>query len=115
MSVIFTLGAPRARWLAPCALLGALVLSMTAWSGESAEITVDNFTFAPAVLTVSAGTEVKWTNHDDIPHTIVLPALSTRSKTLDTDGTFSYTFTKAGTYTYLCGLHPHMTAKIVVK
>ena len=81
---------------------------------EDTNITIDNFTFTPAELTVKVGTTVTWTNHDDIPHTIV-SAGKFRSKTLDTDNSFSFTFTAAGDYKYFCSLHPHMTGMIKVE
>jgi amicyanin len=80
-----------------------------------AEITIDNFTFAPAELTVSAGATVTWINHDDIPHLVVDKNKLYRSPALDTDDSYSFTFTQPGSYDYFCGLHPHMTGKIVVK
>ena len=81
-----------------------------------AEVKIDNFTFAPVTLTVAAGTTVKWVNRDDIPHTVVSEDKSTfKSKALDTDDSFSYTFAKPGTYTYFCSIHPKMTAKVVVE
>ena len=76
--------------------------------------TIDNFTFAPAQLTVKVGTTVTWNNHDDIPHTVV-SAGKFRSKALDTDDSFSFTFTAAGDYKYFCSLHPHMTGMIKVE
>lgn len=78
-------------------------------------VKIDNFSFSPATLTVPVGTTVRWTNADDIPHTIVSDDKIFKSKALDTDEQFSYTFTKPGTYGYFCGLHPKMTAKIVVR
>ena len=66
-------------------------------------------------LTIAAGSTVRWTNHDDIPHNIVSDEKSFKSKVLKTEETFVYTFSKPGTYTYLCGLHPQMTGKIVVQ
>ncbi len=81
-----------------------------------AEVKIDNFSFSPARLTVSPGTTVKWTNRDDIPHTVVSDDKTTfKSKVLDTDESFSFTFTKPGTYDYFCSVHPKMTAKIVVQ
>lgn len=80
------------------------------------EIKIDNFTFAPGTITVAPGTAVQWINRDDIPHTVVSEDKTTfRSKALDTDDKFSYTFQKPGTYTYFCSIHPKMTAKIVVQ
>jgi plastocyanin len=78
-------------------------------------VKIDNFTFAPTPLTVEKGTTVRWTNHDDIPHNVVAEDKSFKSKTLDTDDVFTYTFTKPGTYKYFCGIHPKMTATVVVK
>jgi plastocyanin len=81
---------------------------------EEAKVTIDNFTFSPAELKVKVGDTVTWTNHDDIPHTVV-SAGKFRSKTMDTDNTFSFTFTSAGDYKYFCSLHPHMTGMIKVE
>ena len=81
---------------------------------EDAVITIDNFTFQPAQLTVKVGTTVTWKNRDDIPHTVVA-AGKFRSKTLDTDDSYSFTFTAAGDYKYFCSLHPHMTGTIKVE
>jgi len=83
---------------------------------SSAAVKIDNFSFGPTELTVSAGTTVTWTNRDDIPHTVVSDDKTTfKSKVLDTDETFSYTFTQAGTYPYFCSIHPKMTGKVIVK
>ena len=78
-------------------------------------VKIDNFSFGPQTLTVPVGTTVTWTNRDDIPHTIVSSDGVFKSKVRDTDETFSYTFTKAGTYAYFCSVHPKMTGKIVVQ
>jgi len=80
-----------------------------------AAIAIDNFTFAPAELTVPVGTTVKWSNRDDIPHSIVGNNAAFRSAALDTDDSYTFTFKNAGTFTYFCGLHPHMTGKVIVK
>jgi plastocyanin len=90
------------------------LLGATNVHAQQVSITIDNFTFAPQELTLKVGDSVTWTNHDDIPHTIV-SAGKFRSKTLDTDGTFSFTFTTAGDYKYFCSLHPHMTGMIKVE
>ena len=78
-------------------------------------IVMHNFDFAPMMLTVPVGTTVTWTNNDDIPHTSVSTDGVFKSKVLDTDEKFSYTFTKAGTYPYYCTIHPKMTGTIVVQ
>ena len=80
------------------------------------EVKIDNFSFAPGEITVAKGSTVQWVNRDDIPHTVVSDDKTTfKSKPLDTDDKFSYTFSKEGTYTYFCSIHPKMTAKVVVK
>lgn len=79
------------------------------------EVKIDNFSFSPATITVPAGTTVRWTNRDDIPHTVVSDEQKFQSKTLDTDDQYSYTFTKPGTYGYFCSVHPKMTGKVVVQ
>jgi amicyanin len=81
---------------------------------EDAAVKIGNFTFGPQELKVKSGTTVTWANEDDIPHTVVSPN-NYRSKVLDTDGTYSFTFTTPGTYKYFCSLHPHMTGTIVVE
>jgi len=114
--------------LRQAALMLALALAIAAGSATvgrgagqasaqnaDAKVTIDNFTFAPAELTVSVGTTVAWNNHDDIPHSVVEKNKLFRSKALDTDESYSFTFTQAGVYDYFCGLHPHMVGKIIVK
>jgi plastocyanin len=81
----------------------------------TATVKIDNFSFAPPSLQIKAGTKVTWTNADDIPHTVVSDDKVFKSKALDTDDKFSYTFDKPGTYPYFCSLHPKMTAKVVVQ
>ncbi len=82
---------------------------------EAMEVKIDNFSFGPAALTVPVGTTVTWTNGDDIPHTVVSTDGVFKSKVLDTDDKFSFTFSKAGTYPYFCSIHPKMTAKVIVQ
>lgn len=104
------------RTLLRRALLVACLLAPTAaWSDAADQVKIDNFKFGPANLTVSKGTSVTWTNQDDIPHSIVITALGTHSKVMDTDQAFTYQFDKAGTYSYVCGLHPFMHGQVVVK
>jgi plastocyanin len=79
------------------------------------EVVIDNFTFSPTPLIVTVGSDVKWVNHDDIPHSIVCPALNVASHALDTDDSFVHRFDRAGTYEYMCGLHPHMRGQITVQ
>jgi plastocyanin len=97
----------------------ALSVLMSSWQlgavhAADTKISIDNFTFSPASITVKVGDTVTWTNRDDIPHAIV-SAGKFRSKALDTDNSFSFTFTAAGDYPYFCSLHPHMTGTIKVE
>jgi len=94
-------------------LAWALAAAVPARAADAA-VKIANFTFNPAELRIKAGTKVTWTNEDDIPHTIVSPP-QVRSKPLDTDQRFSFTFTTPGTFKYFCSLHPHMTGSIVVE
>ena len=91
------------------------VLRTAAASPPTAEVKIDNFSFAPATLTVKAGTQITWTNGDDIPHTVVSDDQTFKSKVLDTDEKFTFTASKPGTYSYFCSIHPKMTAKVVVE
>jgi len=98
--------------------LGLVVTGPRADMGEAppaTEVRIDNFSFGPAELTVRVGTTVKWTNRDDIPHTVVSTDKVFKSKVLDTDETFSFTFSAAGTYPYFCSIHPKMTGQVVVQ
>lgn len=84
---------------------------------SSDQVEIGNFSFSPMALTVAAGTKVTWTNHDDIPHTVVSdddPHLF-KSPPLDTDDAYSVIFQKPGTYRYFCSVHPKMVGTIIVK
>ncbi len=96
-------------------IAGALLAYGALAAQEPNEVMIDNFTFGPQDLTVAVGTTVKWVNHDDIPHSVVDGNKAFRSKALDTDNSFSFTFASAGSFDYFCGLHPHMQGKIIVK
>ena len=84
-------------------------------AAKVARVSIDNFSFSPAELTVAPGTRVVWVNHDDVPHTVVGTKREFASAALDTDEQFTRVFDAAGTYSYFCGVHPHMTGRIVVK
>ncbi len=100
--------------------LGAMALLVAASIANPAraatvEVKIDNFTFNPQQVRVKAGDTVMWTNADDIPHTVTSQTMTFRSKALDTDDKFSFTFATPGSYAYFCSLHPHMTGTIVVE
>jgi plastocyanin len=104
LGIVAELGAVRA--LSPSVAAAA----------EMHEVTIDNYTFSPSLLTVPVGTTVTWVNHDDTPHVVVSDdnPRTFRSGGLDTDDKFSFTFTKPGTYKYFCAVHPHMTGMVIV-
>ena len=94
---------------------GSQSLTASNQPAATAAVKIDNFVFGPQTLTIPVGTTVTWTNSDDIPHTSVSTEGVFKSKVLDTDEKFSYTFTKAGTYPYYCTIHPKMTGTVVVQ
>jgi len=108
------------RLITAAALGAAAALPLAAMlpagaQNASSTVSIDNFTFNPPQLTIKAGTTVTWTNKDDIPHTVTAVGKLFKSKVLDTDNGFSFTFTTPGSYAYFCSLHPHMTGTIVVE
>src|ERR1700730_4364716 len=104
-------------WLrCPAMLIVAALAAVSIWPARAAdmEVNIDNFAFTPKELTVKAGTTIVFHNRDDIPHSVVGSTGEFHSRAPDTDDSFSFTFTKAGTYDYSCGLHPRMQGRIVV-
>ncbi len=107
----------RAALTAVLSLVAATVIGLgriTTASAADAIVKIDNFTFNPATLSIAVGTTVIWDNGDDLPHSVVATDKSFRSKALDTEDKFSFTFSKSGEYEYFCGLHPHIKGKIAV-
>ncbi|HEY7229087.1 MAG TPA: cupredoxin family copper-binding protein [Pseudolabrys sp.] len=100
--------------LVAAGIAAAYVHAAAPASAEEVAVKIGNFTFGPQEVKVKAGTTVTWTNDDDIPHTVVSQN-NFRSKVLDTDAKYSFTFTTPGTYKYFCSLHPHMTGTVVVE
>jgi plastocyanin len=111
-------------------LLGAVALGLLLLAGlvqvsagetavkaaaNTATVQIENFRFAPPTLTVTARTAVTWKNEDDSPHRIGGKNRTFTSAALDTDDTFSHTFTAPGEYAYICTIHPYMVGKIIVK
>jgi plastocyanin len=79
-------------------------------------VAIKNFAFSPAALKVTVGTTVTWTNQDTDAHTVTSAGSDgpLHSAALNTHATYSHTFTKPGTYSYLCTIHPFMTATVEV-
>ena len=104
-----------ARTLALGVIILLVAVAESPVRASDIEVKIDNFTFNPKQVTVKAGDTITWVNHDDIPHTVTSQTQAFRSKALDTDDKFSFTFATPGTYPYFCALHPHMTGTIVVE
>jgi len=84
-------------------------------AGKAAAVAIRDFAFVPQVLTITAGQAVTWTNQDDDPHAVLSDDKTFRTRALDTGEKATLVFEKPGEYAYFCSLHPHMTARIVVK
>jgi plastocyanin len=104
----------------PLALILTLVLQPTRATSEEAkssptEVRVDNFRFDPETFTVPTNSNVTWVNKDDVLHVIASNEGIFKSKALDTNDKYSYTFAKAGTCSYYCSIYPKMVGKIIVQ
>lgn len=97
--------------------LAAAVLLSWAVPANAADnmVVMKNFDYSPMSLTVPVGATVTWKNLDGEPHTVVSVDGAFRSQALDQNDTYSFTFKKAGTYKYVCSIHPKMMAAIIVK
>lgn len=84
-------------------------------SVSAPEVKIDNFAFTPGVITVKAGTQVTWINHDDIPHTVDSTQGKFKSAAMDTDDKFQFRFDEPGEFLFFCRMHPKMTGKIIVQ
>jgi plastocyanin len=122
--------APSRFWALTASLI--LVCTLTACGGGSASssdggtpgdvstssgtgVTIKDFAFSPAMLTVAVGETVTWTNEDTAAHTVTADDGTFDSGRLATGETFTETFDTAGTYAYHCTMHPGMVAEIVVQ
>src|ERR1700681_3293631 len=116
VSVITLSGAPASSASEPGGSSGmAKIVSAGATTGSGTEVKIDNFAFTPGEVTVKAGTQVSWINHDDIPHTVDSTQGKFKSAALDTDDKFQFRFTEPGEYPFYCRMHPKMTGKIIVQ
>lgn len=78
------------------------------------EVFIQGMAFNPATITVAANTTITWTNKDAVAHTVTSDTGLFDSGTILTNGTYSYTFSTAGTYPYHCTSHSSMTATVKV-
>ncbi|HEY2832004.1 MAG TPA: cupredoxin family copper-binding protein [Sporichthyaceae bacterium] len=108
--------APAAPDTATAAMPGMAMTptSVTAANAADAKVLIDSYKFGPDKLTVPVGTTVTWTNNDADEHTVVAKDETFRSGSLAKGQSFQYTFSKAGSYDYLCSIHPFMVATVVV-
>jgi len=89
--------------------------SAAAGGGGGDAVTIQNFAFGPASISVAAGSTVTWTNSDSTAHTVTADDGSFDSGSLAAGATFSQTFDTAGTFAYHCKIHPNMKATVEVK
>jgi plastocyanin len=107
--------AMKAKTIAAALCLSTLAFACAKATPEKSDVTIKNFSFGPNAITVAAGTTVTWHNSDGEPHTVVSADGLFRSAALDTGEAFSFKFTKAGTFKYVCTIHPRMVATVTVK
>ncbi len=102
------------------ASIGGSMFALHSFAEDAAQnptIEIGNFTFAPANVTVKAGSRLTWVNKDDVPHTVLGadPGSPLRSAAMDTDDRYSVVMQQPGTYKYFCSVHPHMVGVVIVK
>jgi plastocyanin len=100
----------------PATAGAAAPLAATMAPSNAVKVAIKNYAFSPASLAISVGQTVTWTNEDTAPHTVTVSSgpQTFSSPELSTGDTYSFTFTKAGTYSYYCAVHPSMTAAVIV-
>ena len=115
VGVLLLAGCSQSRPVAtPAAPTTGLSITAPAAPVRGNQVTIDGFAFEPASLTVTAGTTVTWTNRDEEPHTVAASDGSFHSPGMGTGGTFTHTFSAAGTFDYVCSIHPMMHGTVVV-
>jgi amicyanin len=93
---------------------GATATNAPANAVATDAVHIKNFAFSPATVTVKAGSTVVWTNDDGIQHDVTFDGGGIKSATLNHNDTFSHTFPTAGTYHYICSIHPFMHGTVIV-
>lgn len=106
------------RFPVPAVLAGLVVAcggsSAPPASAPPAAVTIKNFAFSPATLTVARGTMVTWTNTDASVHTVTAVDASFDSGNLSQGQSFTHVLATVGTFMYRCNIHQYMTATVVV-
>ena len=96
-------------------VLGSRMPAATAGAAETHTVTIEGMRFDPEVLTIEAGDSVVWVNKDLFPHTTTSKAGGFDSQQIAASESWRHTFTKKGTFSYVCTLHPTMKATVKVK
>jgi plastocyanin len=116
----------KAPYLTVAALAGLLAFCVAAGDGSAAQasptptpetmpvVTISNFAYSPEQLTITQGQTVRFVNRDDVAHTVTEKDGAFDSKLLNKDKSWTYTFSKAGTYWYYCTIHPSMKGSVTV-
>lgn len=96
-------------------ILQAIYLTPQA-KAATQQVMMQNYAYSPAALTVRVGDTVTWMQHDQAPHDVVTTSAPAafRSPMLSAGQSWSHTFTKPGTYSYYCSVHPDMRASVTV-
>lgn len=100
------------------ALLGALTglaLSSQLAAQGAAAVTIAGFKFAPDTVTAAPNAAIAWTNKDSAPHQVVVSAKNLKTPVINGGQSAELKISEAGSYDYVCGIHPSMTGKIVIK
>jgi plastocyanin len=95
-------------------LVASAMVAMAAVPASTVQVDISKFAYGPKEITVTPGTKIVWTNHDETPHTVTSNDKSFASKGLDTDDKFEHTFTNEGDFAYICTVHPFMTGVVHV-
>jgi len=106
---------PALAALAALTLLPGAALQAAPPAGGGGRITIKNFMFAPASLTIKAGGSVTWVNEDEEPHTVVSATGAFRSQAMDTKDSYTFKFDKPGEYHFICTIHPQMMGTVIVQ
>jgi plastocyanin len=98
------------------ATIVAVLLGAAPALAATETVTINDYTYTPATLTVHAGDTVIWINQDSIPHTVTaLDGKSFDSGAIDPSASWKFVFTKAGHFNYRCAIHPDMRGAIDVQ
>lgn len=100
-------------FISGCLQYGGQANTPSAQPAETTNVAIQDFAFNPSTITVDAGSIVTWTNEDSAPHRIKSDTFN--SANLNRGDSFQHTFNTPGTYDYICGIHPSMKGKVVVR